>query len=188
MKSVAVYLGSSAGRRPVYCEIAYELGKRLAEKGFTLVYGGASVGTMKAVSDGAHNAGGKVVGVFPRGFKGKSERHFTSQDELISKSCTEVIFVTDMAERKKVMSDLCDCCAILPGGWGTIDELSEHLVAREIGKDDKPVFVLNVEGYYDTLKALALNMVEEGFLSPENLTNLVFCDSLDELMAQICAC
>lgn len=182
MKSVAVYLGSSSGNRPVYCEKAYEFGKLLAENGFTLVYGGASVGTMKAVSDGAFEAGGKVIGVFPKGFKGKTERHFHSQDDLISKSCTEVILVADMAERKKTMSDLCDCCVILPGGWGTIDELSEHLVDREIGKSEKPVFVLNIEGYYEPLKALADRMVEEGFLSITSRRNLVFCDTISELM------
>lgn len=185
MKSVAVYLGSSAGNRPVFCEKAYEFGKCMAENGITVVYGGANVGTMKAVGDGAFEAGGKVIGVFPQGFKGKSERHFKSQDDLLSKSCTEMIFVKDMAERKRTMSDLSDCCAVLPGGWGTIDELSEHLVDREIGKNEKPIYILNIEGYYDALKTLADHMVAEGFLSPQARQNMTFCDTVEELVKKI---
>lgn len=183
MKTIAVYLGSSSGNRPFYCETAYEFGKLLAENGMTLVYGGANVGTMKAVSDGAFDAGGKVIGVFPKGFKGKTERHFRSQDELISKSCTDVILVADMAERKKTMSELSDCCVVLPGGWGTIDELSEHLVDHEIGKSCKPIFILNLDGFYDSLIAYADHMVAEGFLSPESRKNFTVCNTIEEVIS-----
>jgi len=182
MKSVAVYLGSSAGNRPIFCEKAYSFGKVLAENGITVVYGGSAVGTMKSLADGAASAGGKVIGVFPEGFKGKSERHFQSSEDLLSKNCTEMVFVSDMAERKKKMAELSDCCIALPGGWGTIDELSEHLVDREIGRSSKPVFVLNTEGYYNPLKALADHMVTEGFLSQESRKNIIFCDTVEDVL------
>lgn len=185
MKNIAVYLGSSIGKRPVFCEKAYEFGKLLAENDFTIIYGGASVGTMKALADGAASAGGKIIGIFPKGFKGKTERHFTSFEDLLSKNCTEMIFVADLAERKQKMAEICDCCVALPGGWGTIDELSEHIVAREVGQNSKPVFILNIEGYYDALKVFADHMVTEGMISPEGRSCIIFCDTVDEIIEQL---
>ena len=185
MKRVAVYLGSSSGNKPAFCEMAYNLGRRLGEAHITVVYGGASVGTMKSLADGALGAGGRVMGVFPQGFLGKAERHFSDPSQVMLSECTEIVKVRNMAQRKKYMSDLCNCCVIMPGGWGTVDELMGHLVNRDIGRDEKPIFVFNYEGYWDTLKAMADKMFECGFISSGAHGYMVFCDSMDELVGDI---
>ncbi len=188
MKRVAVYLGSSKGNRPVFCEMAYELGRRLGEAHITVVYGGSSVGTMKSLADGALGAGGRVMGVFPTGFLGKEECHHNDSSEIMRKDLTEMVKVRNMAQRKKYMSSLCNCCVVMPGAWGTLDELTGHLVDREIGANDKPIFIFNFEGFYDSLRALADRMLQDGFLTEKGHGYLVFCDNLDDLVAKITDC
>ena len=181
MKSVAVYLGSAPGCKDIYRGLAYELGFRIAKAGLTLVYGGAAVGTMGALANGATEAGGKVVGVFPRGFLGTQEVR-ESGLEVVQHGLSEFIETADFAERKQVMEDLSDGCIVMPGSFGTLDELFTYACNRAIDLHTKPIFVFNFEGYYDPLKQLLANMQEAGFMKPVMASALTFCDTIEEII------
>ena len=181
MKSVAVYLGSAPGCKDIYKGLAYELGCRIARAGLTLVYGGAAVGTMGALADGAAAEGGHVVGVFPRGFRGTKEVR-ESGLEVVQYGLPEVIETADFAERKQVMEDLSDACIVMPGSFGTLDELFTYACNRAIDKHTKPILVFNFEGYYDPLKQLMANMQAAGFLKPVMAGALTFCETIEEII------
>jgi hypothetical protein len=182
MKSVAVYLGSSPLCKDIYKGLAYELGHRLAQAGLTLVYGGAAVGTMGALADGAKDAGGRVIGIFPRGFRGTKEVR-ESGLEVVKQGLTEMIEAADFAERKQLMEDMSDGCIVLPGSFGTLDELFTYACDRAIDKHQKPILVFNFEGYYDPLKQLLANMQEAGFLKPVMAGAVTFCDTVEDIVA-----
>ncbi|SEW34371.1 LOG family protein [Chitinophaga arvensicola] len=176
MNRIAVYCGSSAGHNPVYMEQALQLGTALAKKNLTVVYGGARVGLMGAVADGALNAGGKAIGVLP---------HFLQQKELAHAGLTELILVDTMHERKTKMNELCDGVIALPGGFGTMEELFEMLTWGQLGLHRKPIGLLNTDGFYDDLISLARNMSEKGFLTAENRDMLLHSDNIDELLSKL---
>ena len=183
MKSVAVYLGSSPGCKDSYKKLAYALGARIAQEGLTLVYGGAAVGTMGALADGAMEAGGRVIGVFPRAFRGTKEVR-ESGLEVVRQGLSEFIETTDFAERKQVMEDLSDGCIVLPGSYGTMDELFTYACNRAIDKHTKPILVFNFEGYYEPLKQLLANMRRAGFLKPFMSDAITFCDTIEEIVKE----
>jgi uncharacterized protein (TIGR00730 family) len=176
MKSVVVFCGSSAGNEPVYIEQAYELGRTLAKRGLALVYGGAKVGLMGAVADGALQANGKVIGVLP---------HFLQQKELAHNDLTELILVDTMHERKTKMNELSDAVIALPGGFGTMEELFEMLTWGQLGLHRKPVGLLNTNGFYDPLLQLAQTMNSKAFLTTENKDMLLHSSKIDELLAKL---
>jgi uncharacterized protein (TIGR00730 family) len=155
MKRVCVYCGSRDGARPVFKEKAKELGAALAKRGIGLVYGGAKVGVMGAVADGALAAGGEVIGVLPHGL---------ARVEFAHEGLSKLHFVETMQERKTLMADLSDGFVALPGGFGTLDELFECLTWSQIGLHAKPIGVLDVDGYWQPLVKLIDTMVREGFL------------------------
>ena len=163
MKTVAVYLGSSPNCKDIYKGLAYELGNRIARAGLTLVYGGAAVGTMGALADGAREAGGEVVGIFPKGFRGTQEVR-ESGLEVVQQGLTKFIETDGFAERKQLMEDLSDACIVMPGSYGTLDELFTYACNRAIDKHTKPILVFNFEGYYEPLKQLLANMQEAALL------------------------
>lgn len=185
MQKVVVYLGANPGRTKDYGELAYRFGKRLAEIHAVMIYGGSAVGTMKSLADGALGSGALVYGVFPKGFKGHKDNNYATSDELVRKDVTHLVMVKDMSERKRVMSELCTCCVVLPGGWGTMDELFGHLVERTTGVSAKPIFILNHNGYYDHLRAQMLRMVEEGFIPGGEEALPLFCETIDEIIEKI---
>ncbi len=182
MESVAVYLGSSPGCKDIYKGLAYELGSRIAQAGLTLVYGGAAVGTMGALADGARDSGGRVVGVFPKGFRGTKEVR-DSGLEVLQQGLSEFIETEDFATRKQLMEDLSDGCIVMPGSFGTLDELFTYACNRAIDKHTKPILVFNFEGYYDPLKQLLANMQEAGFMKPIMAGAVTFCDTIEEIIA-----
>lgn len=182
MKNIAVYLGSAPSCKDIYKGLAYELGNRLAKAGVTLVYGGAAVGTMGALADGAADAGGKVIGVFPKGFRGTKEVR-ESGLEVLKHGLSEFIETSDFSERKQVMEDMSDGCIVMPGSFGTMDELFTYACDRAIDKHTKPIFVFNFEGYYDPLKQLLANMQEAGFMKPVMSEAVIFCDTIEEIIA-----
>ena len=181
MKSVAVYLGSAPSCKEIYKGLAYELGNRIARAGLTLVYGGAAVGTMGALASGARDAGGKVIGVFPRGFCCTQEVR-ESGLEVVQHGLSEFIETADFAERKQVMEDLSDGCIVMPGSFGTLDELFTYACNRAIDLHTKPILVFNFEGYYDPLKQLLANMQAAGFLKPVMAGALTFCETIEEII------
>lgn len=183
-KSVAVYLGSHDGNDPSFRRTAYELGRALALEGIRVVYGGANVGTMGALAKGCLEAGGECVGVFPSGFKGKTEVAVTGRD-IFQQGLSKVFECSNFAERKQIMEDESDCCVALPGSWGTLDELFTYASNSELKfNGGKKVFVLNTDGYYNPLKELVSIMFRNGFIV-ENSTKLItFCDTIQDLMEQ----
>ncbi len=173
MKRIVVFCGSGEGYNEVYRETAYALGGLLAEKGIHIIYGGAKVGLMGALADGALAHGGQITGVIPS---------FLQTKEVAHEGLTELITVATMHERKMEMNRLCDGVIALPGGWGTMEELFEMLTWGQLGLHQKPVGLLNVNGYYEALKALCNNMVQEGFLSECINESLLISDTIDDLL------
>lgn len=173
MKRITVFCGSSFGTDKVYEEQAYELGKLLAEKNIGLVYGGAIIGLMGTVANGALNNGGEVIGVLPHFLKGKEIAH----DQL-----TELILVDTMHERKTKMDALSDGVIALPGGFGTLEELFEMLTWAQLGLHKKPIGLLNTNGFYNNLLLLIQTMVDKGFLKQINQDMLLISDSIEDLL------
>lgn len=182
INSVAVFLGSSFGSDE-HMKFAYEFGHQLAEKGFKVIFGGAEVGTMKAFAEGVLDAGGDITGVFPKGFGGKREIAATHRNILMSK-VTRTIEVKDMAERMSLMNAMSDCCVVLPGGYGSMEELFCYAVDNEIGVHDKQAYVLNAGGFYDALEELVATMKREHFLK-EDSSVIKFVHSADEFFADL---
>ncbi|MEL7524914.1 MAG: TIGR00730 family Rossman fold protein [Pseudomonadota bacterium] len=154
MKSICVFCGSSFGTRAGYAETALETGRVIAENGYRLVYGGAKVGLMGTVADGALKAGGEVIGVLPRALEEK---------ELAHEGLNELHLVGSMHERKALMADLSDAFIALPGGAGTLEEIFEVWTWGQLGYHQKPCGFLNVEGYYDQLIAFLDHQTQEAF-------------------------
>jgi len=158
-KWVCVFCASSAGASPLYLEAARELGRLIAERGYGLVYGGATVGTMGAVADAALAAGGAVVGVIPDVIR---------ELEIDHKGLTELHVVRTMHERKALMAARADAFVALPGGYGTLDEFIEILTWAQLKIHAKPSVLVNVGGFYDGLLAFLDHCLAEGFIAPEN--------------------
>ena len=176
MKSITVFCGSSMGSEKNFESQAFRLGEVLAQKGITLVYGGAKIGLMGAVATGALNKRGKVIGVLPRFLAGKEIAH----DHL-----TELVLCDSMHERKTKMNELCDGVIALPGGFGTFEELFEMLTWAQLGLHKKPIGILNVDGFYDDLISMIQNMVNKGLLKESNQLLLLISDTIEDLLHQM---
>ena len=173
MKRITVFCGSNFGTDEIYEKQAFRLGEILAERRIGLVYGGANVGLMNAVAEGALSKGGEVTGVLPVFIKNKGIAH---------KNLTELILVNTMHERKTKMNELSDGVIALPGGFGTLEEFFETLTWGQLGLHRKPVGLLNINGFYDSLKILAQTMVEKGFLKEANRKMLLISDDIEKLI------
>lgn len=170
--NITVYCGSSSGSNPRFEEAACELGSWSAAHGYALVYGGSSVGLMGALSRAALAAGGSVYGIEPRFFiEAGVEQH----------DLTELVIVETMAERKARMIELGDVFVALPGGFGTLEEISEIMTRIRLGFDDRPCFLLNIDGYYDRFEAFLGDMLAEGFIGQREARLVRFPRSVCEL-------
>lgn len=176
MKSICVYCASSLGKHPIYAEVAEELGETLASYGIKTIYGGAKVGIMGKLADGVISAKGEIVGIIPEFLKTKEIAH----DEL-----TELITVENMHERKALMQEMSEGFITLPGGFGTMEELFEILTWGQIGLHKKPIGILNINGYYDSLIQLVDKMVEEGLLNEKHREIILVSDSVEDLISQM---
>lgn len=154
-KNVAVFCAAADGARPEYHDVAEELGRSLAAKGLGLIYGGAKVGLMGAVANASLAAGGHVIGVIP---------HVLVDKEIAHNGVSELHVVDTMHTRKKLMSDKADAFLILPGGFGTFEELFEVLAWQTLGIHQKPVVLLNIAGFYDTMLEFLDVCEREGML------------------------
>jgi len=159
MKRICVFCGSNPGRRAAYREAAVAIGHLLAERNIELVYGGANVGLMGIVANSVLEKGGVVTGVIPE---------VLVAQELAHRGIQNLRVVGSMHERKALMADLSDGFIALPGGFGTFEEFCEIVTWSQLGLQEKPCGLLNVENYYQPLLALFDHAVEEGFLMPEN--------------------
>lgn len=176
MKRICVFCGSSTGNRPSYREAAIDLAEFLSENKLGLVYGGAKVGLMKILADTMLEKNGEVIGVMPQLLINKEVAH----DGL-----SHFVVVESMAERKASMLELSDAFVALPGGFGTLDELSEILTYNQLHITDKPMGLLNVDGYFDRLLDFIDHGVEAGFVRPEHRQNLIVSDSVSELVQRM---
>lgn len=155
--NICVYCGSRPGVQAVYADAARELGRQIGAQGHGLVYGGGNVGLMGIVADAVLAAGGPVVGVIPEALV---------QREVGHQGLSQQFVVPDMHVRKRMMAERADAFIAMPGGIGTLEELYEVWTWRQLGYHDKPVGLLNVAGFYDTLLAFMDHTVSEGFLDP----------------------
>ncbi len=165
MKKLAVFCGSSNGSSDIYIEGAKKLGKELAKRNITLVYGGASVGIMGAVADSVLNEGGYVIGVMPS---------FLDNREIAHKNLSELIIVGSMHERKAKMAELADGFIALPGGPGTMEEFFEVFTWGQLGLHKKPCGILNINNYFDLLINFFSQMNKQEFLQEKYLSMLMY--------------
>ena len=164
MKRIAVFCGSKLGHLPSYELAAKRLGKLMAETGLGLVYGGGNIGLMGAIADSVIAGGGEAIGVIPR---------FLVEKEQAHSGLSQLIEVNSMHDRKLEMHRLADAFIILPGGFGTMDELFETLTWRQLGMHEKPMGILNIDGFYDSFFTFLHKTVESGFVSVECRNSLI---------------
>jgi uncharacterized protein (TIGR00730 family) len=176
VKSVCVYCGSSAGKRPEFAVAAEALGRELAARKIDIVYGGSRRGLMGSLADAALQAGGRVVGIIPQSLVDL---------EIAHRGLSELHIVHSMHERKAEMSHRADAFLILPGAWGTLDELCEALTWAQLGIHLKPCGLWNVAGYYDLLLQFLAHAVDEAFLKPEDRDLLLVSGDLHDLLTKM---
>jgi uncharacterized protein (TIGR00730 family) len=175
LKRICVYCGSSPGSRPEYIEAAKDLGRILARRKITLVYGGSSVGLMGLLARSALETGGDVIGVITRQLV---------EMEVAFKELSQFHVVETMHERKTRMAELADGFIALPGGLGTLEELFEILTWSQLGLHNKPCGLLNVRGYYDKLGEFLDHAVAEKFIAEESRRMVMVDDDPDRLLVQ----
>ncbi|ESQ53590.1 hypothetical protein EUTSA_v10026256mg [Eutrema salsugineum] len=175
-KRVCVFCGSSSGNRDCYRDAAIDLAQELVARRLNLVYGGGSIGLMGLVSQAVHEAGGHVLGVIPRTLMDK---------EITGETFGEVRPVADMHERKAEMASHSDCFIALPGGYGTLEELLEVIAWAQLGIHDKPVGLLNVDGYYNYLLTFIDKAVDDGFIKPSQRHIFVSAPNAKELVQKL---
>lgn len=176
MKRIAVFCGSSSGHNDIYRQTAVLLGKYLVANRIGLVYGGGRVGLMGVLADTVMDGQGEVIGVIP---------NLLRHEEVAHKKITQMIVTRKMSKRKVKISKLVDGYIALPGGFGTMDELFEALTLGQLAIEEKPVGILNINGFFEPmLKQLEL-MVREGFLHPENQSMLLVSDSVEDLFKKM---
>jgi len=173
MTSIGIFCGSYSGSHPDYMRCAGEAATYLVHAGHDIVYGGGAVGLMGAVADAALQAGGRVTGVMPQSL---------IDGEIGHSGLTEMRVVTDMNERKATMASLTDAFLALPGGSGTLEEISEQWTWAQLGLHDKPCGFLNVRGFFSPLHEFIERTVSEGFTRPEYATMLIFEDQIGPLL------
>ena len=173
MKKLCVFCGSRAGKKASYTETARLLGKRIAQKNHTLVYGGGHVGVMGAVAEGALSEKGHVIGIIP-GHLEKKEQAFLELPEL------EI--VPHMYVRKNRMKELSDGFCLLPGGYGSLDEIFELITLRQLKRHNKPIIIVNVDGFWNSLITLINDMFEYGFIEKEHLELFTITDSVEDVV------
>lgn len=171
LKTICVYCGASTRVDSIYRETAARTGELLAKSGFNIVYGGGRLGLMGIMADSALANGTHVTGIIPKLLKEIEGTH---------PGLSKIEIVDTMHTRKRKMSELADAFIILPGGFGTLDELFEILTWRQLQMHDKPIIVVNTNGYWDSLKDLIYNIIEEKFATPAHAAFAKFVSSPDE--------
>jgi len=174
--AVCVFCGSQPGARPAYLQAARELGTQLARRDCSVVYGGGHVGMMGALADGALAAGGRVIGVIPE---------HLMRPEVAHQGLTELLVVDSMHTRKRIMASRSDAFVVLPGGYGTFEELFEMVTWRQLELHAKPVGLVNVEGYFDHLLAFLQHAAGQQFIRPQHRGLLTVEASVPALLERL---
>ena len=175
-KRICVFCGSHFGTNENYEKAARELGTALALEGRELVYGGSNCGYMGTVSTAAIRSGGKVIGVIPS---------FFTDAVISSQPLAEMIMVETMGERKRIMAEKSDAFVALPGGVGTLDEVTEMLTANQLGFNIKPIVLLNVDGYYDCFLSQMSRLLQDGLINEVTFKSFFSADSVSQLLEKI---
>ena len=175
-KSVCVYCGSRDGAKPSYAQAAQDTGNMLADNNWRLVYGAGDVGLMGRVANATQSKGGATFGVIPT--------HLLNR-EVGKRDLDSFIITETMHERKKVMFMNCDAVVVLPGGAGSLDEFFEALTWRQLGLHEKPVYLLNIDGFWDPLVGLINHVITEGFAGDDILTYVETVPTVDALEAAL---
>ncbi|XP_042481199.1 cytokinin riboside 5'-monophosphate phosphoribohydrolase LOG8-like isoform X2 [Macadamia integrifolia] len=175
-KTVCVFCGSKSGNKKIFSDAALDLGRELVERKMDLIYGGGSFGLMGLVSQTVFNGGCHVLGVIPTALV---------PHEISSHAVGEVLVVSDMHERKAEMARRADAFVAIPGGYGTMEELLEMITWSQLGIHNKPVGLLNVDGYYDCLLGLFDKGVEEGFIKPSARDIVISAENPRELIEKM---
>ena len=170
--NITVYLGANEGNTPTLKAAVQELGRWIGESGNALIYGGSRSGLMGALADSVLAAGGEVTGVEPE---------FFVKGELQHDGLTELIVTKDMTERKTKMIELGDAFIAFPGGTGTLEEIAEVMSKVSLGQLDAPCILYDLNGYYDSLKALLAKMIEKGLSTPQRQQGIRFAANLEEI-------
>ena len=173
MKNISIFCGAHKGRNPEYAKAAESIAKAIAKKGINIVFGGGNVGLMKIISDTALDNGVEVLGISLKSLHAL---------ELVNPRVDEIVVADTLLDRKDEFMSRSDAFIVLPGGVGSLDELAEIMASNQLGIINKPVGILNTEGYYDHLLNWFNKAVDEGFISSKNLDELLVADSPDELI------
>ncbi len=173
MHSICIFLGSKTGTNPAYAQATKAMGKELALRGLTCVYGGSDTGLMKLLADSVLDSGGKVIGVTVQALHDK---------EIFHPDLTELHVVPSMHERKALMAKLSDAFVALPGGIGTLEEFFEVYTWAQLGFHSKPCGLLNVNNYYAPLDTLLDNAAQEGFLTSSHREMVIRADTPAEIL------
>ncbi|WP_457618146.1 LOG family protein [Lutibacter sp.] len=176
MKKIAVFCGASLGFNEIYKNDAIKLGAYFAKQNIGLVYGGGKMGMMGVLADAILKEKGEVIGVIPG---------LLRHEEVIHSEISEMIVTKTMSERKVKISKLVDGYIALPGGFGTLDEIFEALTLSQLGIEQKPVGILNTNGFFNHLIKQLDVMVTEGYLKQSNSDMLIVCDSVEELITKM---
>lgn len=177
-QSICVFCGARMGHDPVYAQAAADLGQMIAARGARLVYGAGDVGLMGVTARSALAAGAQTLGVIPV--------HLMNQ-EVGKRDLTQLIITEDMHERKKVMFMNSDLVVVLPGGAGSLDEFFEVLTWAQIGLHQKPIFLLNINGYWGPLLALLQHIIAQGFAGAEVMRFVTVVEGVTQLAAALTA-
>lgn len=176
IRNAAIFCASSDGANPLYLESAIALGRALAEQDIGVIYGGANVGLMKALAESCLACQGRVVGVIPEALVDM---------EIAHRGLTELHITTTMHTRKAKMAELADAFLILPGGFGTLEEMFEVLTWQSLRLHLKPIILININGFYDQLLGFLDHCVSEGVLKPRARELLLVVNSIDDALALI---
>ncbi len=173
MKNISIFCGAHEGKNPKYVESAKIISEAIAKKGINVVFGGGNVGLMKIISDTALDNGVEVLGISLKSLHAL---------ELANPRLNEIVVTDTLLDRKDEFMSRSDAFIVLPGGVGSLDELAEIMASNQLGIINKPVGILNTEGYYDHLLKWFDKAVEEGFISSANLKELLVSDNPEELV------
>lgn len=168
-----IYGASSDAISTTYIENGEELGRRIADRGHSIVYGGGGAGMMGAVARGVHEKNGEIVGIAPAFFK---------VDGLLYEHCTDFIYPENMRERKKMLEEMSDAFIVTPGGIGTFDEFFEIFTLRQLGRHQKGIAIFNINGYFDPMFAMLKNAAEQHFMTDKNEELYFVSDNPDEII------
>ena len=176
IKNISVFFGAHLGNNPIYASEAKKVAEVIVEKGMNVVFGGGDVGLMGVVSHTAIDNGGEVLGISLQSLY---------ELELTNPRIQEVVVAQTLLERKDIFMQRSDAFIVLPGGVGSLDELAEVMCSNQLGIINKPIGILNTNGYYDHLLAWMKKAVEEGFVSDANFNELIVSDSCEDLIERV---